>query len=76
MIDKFPMGAAMNKSLTFKMGQCHVHRYLRPLLDRIENGEIDPSFVITHTLSLDETPRGYEMFKNKKDNCEKVVLKP
>jgi threonine dehydrogenase-like Zn-dependent dehydrogenase len=76
MIDKFPMGAAMNKSLTFKMGQCHVQRYLRPLLERIENGEIDPSFVITHELSLDETPRGYDMFKNKKDNCEKVVLKP
>jgi threonine dehydrogenase-like Zn-dependent dehydrogenase len=76
MIDKFPMGAAMNKSLTFKMGQCHVHRYLRPLLERVENGEIDPSFVITHRLSLDETPRGYEMFKHKQDNCEKVVLKP
>jgi len=76
MVDKFPLGAALNKSLTFKMGQCHVHRYLRPLLDRIENGEIDPSFVITHQLDLDETPRGYEMFKNKEDNCEKVVLKP
>ena len=76
MVDKFPLGAAMNKSLTFKMGQCHVQRYLRPLLKRIENGEIDPSFVITHRLDLDETPRGYEMFKNKEDNCEKVVLKP
>ena len=76
MVDKFPLGAAMNKSLTFKMGQCHVQRYLRPLLERIENGEIDPSFVITHRLDLDETPRGYEMFKNKEDNCEKVVLKP
>src|SRR5829696_218431 len=76
MVDKFPIGAAVNKSLTFKMGQCHVHRYLRPLLDRIENGEIDPSFVITHKLGLDDTPRGYEMFKNKEDNCEKVVLKP
>jgi len=76
MVDKFPIGAAMNKSLTFKMGQCHVQRYLRPLLDRIESGEIDPSFVITHRLDLDETPRGYEMFKNKEDNCEKVVLNP
>jgi threonine dehydrogenase-like Zn-dependent dehydrogenase len=76
MVDKFPIGAAMNRSLTFKMGQCHVQRYLRPLLERVENGEIDPSFVITHRLSLDDTPRGYEMFKNKEDNCEKVVLKP
>jgi threonine dehydrogenase-like Zn-dependent dehydrogenase len=76
MVDKFPVGAAVNKSLTFKMGQCHVHRYLRPLLERIENGDIDPSFVITHQLDLDETPRGYKMFKNKEDNCEKVVLKP
>jgi threonine dehydrogenase-like Zn-dependent dehydrogenase len=76
MVDKFPIGAAMNKSLTFRMGQCHVQRYLRPLLERIENGEIDPSFVITHELDLDETPRGYEMFKNKEDHCEKVVLKP
>jgi threonine dehydrogenase-like Zn-dependent dehydrogenase len=76
LIDKFPMGAAMNRSLTFRMGQCHVQRYLRPLLERVENGEIDPSFVITHQLDLDETPRGYEMFKNKEDDCEKVVLKP
>jgi threonine dehydrogenase-like Zn-dependent dehydrogenase len=76
MVDKFPIGAAMNKSLTFRMGQCHVQRYLRPLLERVEKGEIDPSFVITHRLALDETPRGYEMFKNKEDNCEKVVLTP
>jgi threonine dehydrogenase-like Zn-dependent dehydrogenase len=76
LVDKFPLGAAMNRSLTFKMGQCHVHRYLRPLLERIQNGEIDPSFVITHELELDEAPRGYEMFKNKLDHCEKVVLKP
>jgi threonine dehydrogenase-like Zn-dependent dehydrogenase len=76
LVDKFPLGAAMNRSLTFKMGQCHVHRYLRPLLERIQNGEIDPSFVITHELELDEAPRGYEIFKNKLDHCEKVVLKP
>ena len=76
LVDKFPLGPAMNRSLTFRMGQCHVQRYLRPLLERIEGGEIDPSFVITHQLDLEETPRGYEMFKNKEDNCEKVVLKP
>ena len=75
-LDKVPMGAAFNKGLTFKMGQTHVHRYLRPLLERIQNGEIDPSFVITHKMSLEEAPKGYEIFKHKKDNCIKVVLKP
>ncbi|MFL5533570.1 MAG: zinc-dependent alcohol dehydrogenase [Gemmatimonadales bacterium] len=74
-IDKFPMGAVMNRSLTIRSGQCHVHRYLRPLLDRIQNGEIDPSFVITHRLPLDQAAKGYDMFLNKEDNCEKVVLK-
>ncbi len=75
-LDKIPMGAAFNKGLTFKMGQTHVHRYLQPLLERIQNGEIDPSFVITHKMSLEDAPKGYEIFKNKKDNCIKVVLKP
>ncbi|HEV7679907.1 MAG TPA: zinc-dependent alcohol dehydrogenase [Candidatus Dormibacteraeota bacterium] len=74
-VDKFPMGAIVNRALTLRSGQCHVHRYMRPLLDRIRNGDIDPSFVVTHRLPLDEAPRGYEMFKNKVDNCEKVVLK-
>jgi threonine dehydrogenase-like Zn-dependent dehydrogenase len=74
-IDKFPMGSVMNRSLTIKSGQCHVHRYMRPLLERIKRGEIDPSFVITHTLPLADAPRGYEMFVNKDDDCEKVVLK-
>lgn len=75
-IDKMPMGAAMNKGLTFKMGQTHVHRYLRSLLDLVQNGQIDPSFVITHRLPLEEAPHGYEIFNNKKDNCIKIVLKP
>jgi threonine dehydrogenase-like Zn-dependent dehydrogenase len=70
------MGAAMNKALVFKMGQTHVHKYLNTLLDHIQNGRIDPSFVITHRLPLDEAPRGYEIFKDKKENCIKVVLKP
>ena len=74
-IDKFPMGSVMNRSLTIRSGQCHVQRYLRPLLERIQRGEIDPSFVITHRMRLDEAPRGYDMFLNKEDNCEKVVLK-
>ncbi len=75
-LDKIPMGSAFNKGLTFKMGQTHVHRYVQPLLERIQNGEIDPSFVITHKMSLEEAPKGYEIFKHKKDNCIKVVLKP
>jgi threonine dehydrogenase-like Zn-dependent dehydrogenase len=74
-IDKFPMGSVMNRSLTIRSGQCHVQRYMKPLLKRIQDGEIDPSFVITHRLPLDEAPRGYDMFLNKEDNCEKVVLK-
>jgi threonine dehydrogenase-like Zn-dependent dehydrogenase len=75
-MDKFPIGSLMNRSLTVKTGQAHVHRYLRPLLERIENGEIDPSFVVSHHLPLDEAPKGYELFKHKQDNCTKVVLKP
>jgi threonine dehydrogenase-like Zn-dependent dehydrogenase len=74
--DKFPLGQMMNKSLTIRQGQCHVHRYLRPLLERIQNGEIDPRFVISHTLPLEQAPQAYEMFKNKDDECTKVVLKP
>lgn len=75
-MDKFPIGAVMNRSLTIKTGQCHVQRYMRPLLERIRNGEIDPTFLITHRLSLEEAPHGYEIFKHKQDNCTKVVLKP
>jgi len=75
-LDKFPMGSLMNRSLTLRSGQAHVQRYMKPLLQRIENGEIDPSFVITHVLPLSEAPRGYEIFQKKEDNCVKVVLKP
>ena len=70
------MGAAFNKGLTFKMGQTHVHRYLKPLLGRIESGDIDPSFIITHRMRLEDAPKGYEMFKHKEDGCVKVVLTP
>ena len=76
LVDKFPMGALMNKGLSIKSGQCHVQRYMRPLLERIQNGDIDPSFVITHKLGLDEAPKGYNIFKHKEDDCLKVVLKP
>jgi threonine dehydrogenase-like Zn-dependent dehydrogenase len=75
-MDKFPMGSVMNRSLTIRAGQAHVHKYMRPLLQRIENGEIDPTFVITHELGLDEVTNGYETFKHKQDECVKVVLKP
>ena len=73
-IDKFPIGSVMNRSLTIKSGQCHVQRYMEPLLERILAGEIDPSFVVTHRLPLDQAAQGYDMFVNKWDNCEKVVL--
>ncbi|MBP3955633.1 glutathione-dependent formaldehyde dehydrogenase [Gemmata sp. G18] len=74
--DKIPFGAFMNKGLTMKSGQTHVQRYLRPLLDKIEKGEIDPSFVITHKLPLADAPAAYKTFRDKKDGCIKVVLKP
>ena len=74
-VDKFPMGSLMNRSLTMRTGQCHVQKYMPILLDRIQRGDIDPSFVISHTLNLSEAPKGYEMFLNKVDHCEKVVLK-
>ncbi|HEY1015611.1 MAG TPA: zinc-dependent alcohol dehydrogenase [Herpetosiphonaceae bacterium] len=75
-LDKLPFGAAFAKGLTFKMGQTHVHRYLPRLLEHIQNGDIDPSFVITHTMSLDDAPRGYELFKHSRERCIKVILKP
>lgn len=76
LLDKIPFGAAFAKGLTFKMGQTHVQRYLRPLLERIERGEIDPSFVITHSLNLEDGPHAYDIFKKKEDHCVKVVLHP
>jgi threonine dehydrogenase-like Zn-dependent dehydrogenase len=75
-LDKIPFGAFVNKALTMRSGQTHVHRYMQPLLERIQEGEIDPSFVITHRLSLEDAPRGYEIFKEKEDDCIKVVLTP
>jgi threonine dehydrogenase-like Zn-dependent dehydrogenase len=75
-IDKFPAGAWMNRALTLRTGQCHAHRYLKPLLRLIENGSFDPARIITHTLPLEEAPHGFDIFKNKQDNCQKVVLKP
>ena len=76
MVDKFPMGAVVQKGLTIKSGQTHVPKYLDRLVNHIEKGHIDPSFVITHKLPLEDAPQAYETFKNKKDGCIKVVLKP
>lgn len=76
LVDKIPFGAAFNKCLTFRMGQTHVQRYMKTLLERVQRNEIRPSFVITHRLSLDDAPYGYKVFNNKQDGCIKVVLKP
>lgn len=75
LVDKIPFGAAMNKSLTFRMGQTHVNRWADDLLNRIQEGQIDPSFVITHTAGLEEGPELYRTFRDKQDGCVKVVLK-
>jgi threonine dehydrogenase-like Zn-dependent dehydrogenase len=76
LLDKIPLGAAFAKGLSLKMGQTHVHAYLPTLLNHIEQGDIDPSFVITHRLGLEDAPYGYELFKHKKDACIKIVLQP
>jgi threonine dehydrogenase-like Zn-dependent dehydrogenase len=75
-IDKVPLGAAFNKGLTLRMGQTHVQRYMPLLMDRVERGEIDPSFVITHRVRLDDAARAYKVFRDKRDDCIKVVMKP
>jgi threonine dehydrogenase-like Zn-dependent dehydrogenase len=75
-LDKIPMGAFMNKGLTLKTGQTHTHRYLKPLLDKVMNGEIDPSFVITHKATLEDGPDLYKAFRDKEQGCIKVVMKP
>jgi threonine dehydrogenase-like Zn-dependent dehydrogenase len=75
-VDKFPIGALFAKGLTLRGGQTHVHRYMKPLLQRIQEGKVDPSCVITHRLNLDEADRGYQMFLNKEDQCVKIVMRP
>jgi threonine dehydrogenase-like Zn-dependent dehydrogenase len=75
-LDKIPMGAAFNKGLTLKMGQTHVQRYIRPLLERVENGDLDASAIITHRLSLEEAPEAYQAFRDKEEDCIKVVMRP
>lgn len=76
LIDKIPFGAVMNKGLTIRTGQTHVNRWTTDLLRRIQEGQIDPSFVITHTVGLEDGPEMYETFRDKKDGCIKVVIKP
>jgi threonine dehydrogenase-like Zn-dependent dehydrogenase len=75
-VDKLPFGSVVNKALTIRSGQTHVQRYMKPLLERIERGQIDPSFIISHRMTLDEAPEAYELFKHKDDECVKVVLRP
>lgn len=75
-VNMFPMGAVMNKALTIKTGQTHMHRYLEPLLKRVIKGEIDLSQIITHRLALADAPRGYDLFQKHEDGCVKVVLTP
>ncbi|MET8267326.1 zinc-dependent alcohol dehydrogenase [Micromonospora arida] len=74
-VDKFPMGAFMNRSLIMRTGQCHVQRYTRPLLERIQRGEIDPSFIVSHRMPLRDASKGYKIFQKKQDDCTKVLLK-
>src|SRR5690606_743661 len=75
-VDALPIGAFMNKGLTMKSGQTHMHHYMAPLLDMITEGKIDPSVIITHKMALDDAPDAYKMFQQKDDNCIKVVLRP
>jgi threonine dehydrogenase-like Zn-dependent dehydrogenase len=75
LVDKFPLGALMNRGLTIRTGQCHVHRYMKPLLERIERGELDPSFVVSHQMNLDRAAEGYDMFMHKQDDVMKIVLR-
>ena len=76
MVDKIPFGSIVNKALTIKSGQTHVQHYMKPLLQRIVAGEIDPSFIVTHRLGLEDAPAAYDIFKHKEEECIKVVLKP
>ena len=76
MLDKVPFGAAFGKGITMKMGQTNMHNYMKPLLERIENGQIDPSYIISHRISLDEAPGMYEVWRDKKDKVTKIVIDP
>ena len=74
-MDKFPIGPLMNRGITIKTGQCHVQRYMKPLLERVERGEIDPSFVVSHHMNLSQAATGYDMFMKKQDEVMKIVMR-
>jgi threonine dehydrogenase-like Zn-dependent dehydrogenase len=76
LLDKVPFGAAFGKGITMKMGQTHMHRYMKPLLERIEKGQIDPSYIISHRITLDEAPKMYEIWRDKKERVTKIVIDP
>src|SRR6185437_4863835 len=76
LIDKFPIGAAFSKGLTLKMGQTHVQKYMKPLLERVQRGDIDPGFLITHRVGLDDAPEAYREFRYEPNRCIKVVMNP
>jgi threonine dehydrogenase-like Zn-dependent dehydrogenase len=76
MLDKVPFGAAFGKGITMKMGQTNMHNYIRPLLERIEKGQIDPSYIISHRISLDEVPNMYKLWRDKEDRVTKIVIDP
>jgi len=76
LIDKVPFGAAFGKGITMKMGQTHMHRYMKPLLGRIEKGEIDPTYIISHRITLDEVPDMYKVWRDKQQNVTKIVIDP
>ncbi len=76
LLDKVPFGAAFGKGITMKMGQTNMHNYMKPLLERIEKGQIDPSYIISHRISLDEAPEMYKVWRDKKQNVTKIVIDP
>ena len=76
LLDKVPFGAAFGKGITMKMGQTNMHNYMKPLLDRIERGQIDPSYIISHRITLDEVPRMYEVWRDKRESVTKIVIDP
>jgi threonine dehydrogenase-like Zn-dependent dehydrogenase len=76
LLDKVPFGAAFGKGITMKMGQTHMHKYMKPLLERIEKGQVDPSYIISHRITLDQVPKMYEVWRDKKDHVTKIVIDP
>jgi threonine dehydrogenase-like Zn-dependent dehydrogenase len=76
LLDKVPFGAAFGKGITMKMGQTNMHTYMKPLLDRIEKGEIDPTYIISHRITLDQAPEFYQIWRDKKDSVTKIVIDP